>query len=93
MRVGVKIGDWLQHISAPWHQGEREKRHKDCRRAGEVQLGKWSVSGETKLLIKKKEKKTSTSDIYSLDRLLRRYRSYKRGFAPRLQSSTSCSGI
>lgn len=32
MRVGVKIGDWLQHISAPWHQGEREKRHKDCRR-------------------------------------------------------------
>lgn len=87
MRVGVKIGDWLQHIL---HHGTRVSGKRDTRIAGEVQPEVVCVRRDE---VAHQKKITYASDIHSLARLLRRYRSYKRRFAPGLQSSTSCSGI
>lgn len=87
MRVGVKIGDWLQHIL---HHGTRVSGKRDTRIAGEVQPEVVCVRRDE---VAHQKKITYASGIYSLARLLRRYRSYKRRFAPGLQYSTSCSGI
>lgn len=87
MRVGVKIGDWLQHIL---HHGTRVSGKRDTRIAGEVQPEVVCVRRDE---VAHQKKITYASGIHSLARLLRRYRSYKRRFAPGLQSSTSCSGI
>lgn len=86
MRVGVEIGDWLQHIL---HHGTRVSGKRDTRIAGEVQPEVVCVRRDEVA----HQKKTGARDIHSLARLLRRYRSYKRRFAPGLQCSTSCSGI
>lgn len=70
--VGVnEIGDWLQQfctIAPGWAGKETQGLQERCSQ-------NWSVSGETKLHIKKIR---YTSHFRSLAGLLRRYRSYKR---------------